>query len=78
MQEPDGSERVIMFGAAQEGVDGPLTFYEYDQDFKLLYRHRVDLPGAAFGFFHDFAVTQHYYVVLENRLTLDMVKLFTQ
>lgn len=29
-------------------------------------RTEVDLPGAAFGFFHDFACTENYYVVLEN------------
>lgn len=26
----------------------------------------MELPGAAFGFFHDFLVTPNYYVFLES------------
>jgi all-trans-8'-apo-beta-carotenal 15,15'-oxygenase len=39
---------------------------------------RRRLPGAAFGFFHDFCITDNYYVLLENPLRLDLWKLLTR
>ena len=34
--------------------------------------------GASFGFFHDMLVTENYYVLLENPITLDLQKLLTR
>jgi carotenoid cleavage dioxygenase-like enzyme len=36
------------------------------------------IPGGAFGFFHDFCVTDNYYVLLENPLRLDVWKLLSK
>ena len=39
-------------------------------------RHKV--AGGAFGFFHDFCITDNYYVMLENPMRLDFWKLLTK
>ena len=36
------------------------------------------LQGAAFAFFHDMAVTEHYYILFQNPTTLDFRKLLTE
>jgi carotenoid cleavage dioxygenase-like enzyme len=36
------------------------------------------MQGAAFAFFHDMAITEHYYVLFQNPTTLDFMKLLTQ
>lgn len=38
----------------------------------------VTLPGAIFGFFHDMSVTDNYYVLVENPLRLNLMKLLTR
>ncbi|GFH17146.1 carotenoid oxygenase [Haematococcus lacustris] len=78
IRESDGTDRLVMFSMDTSGLDGALTFYEYGPDFQLLHRSKHTLPGAAFGFFHDVAVTQNFYVLAENPITPDMAKLVTQ
>ena len=36
------------------------------------------MQGAAFGFFHDMAITEHYYIVFQNPTRLDAKKLLTE
>ena len=36
------------------------------------------LQGGAFGFYHDMAVTEHYYVLFQNPTRLDTRKLLTE
>ena len=36
------------------------------------------MQGAAFAFFHDMAVTEHYYVLFQNPTVLDFKKLLTE
>lgn len=36
------------------------------------------MQGAGFGFFHDMLVTEHYYIVLENPMRLDLAKMAFQ
>lgn len=36
------------------------------------------LQGASFGFFHDLIVTDNSYVVMENPIRMDYVKLLTK
>ncbi len=35
------------------------------------------LTGAATGFFHDMAVTEHYYVFLQNPIKIDLWRMLT-
>lgn len=39
---------------------------------------RGTLQGAQFGFFHDFLVTENYYVLLENPIRMNFGKLLTK
>lgn len=39
---------------------------------------QYDIKGALLGFFHDFSVTDNYYVVVENPTRLDFAKMMTQ
>ena len=37
-----------------------------------------DIAGGAFGFFHDFVVTDNYFVFLENPMALDIWKVLSK
>lgn len=77
-QEADGSRRMVAFNAAEVGDTNKINLFEYDEGMKLLERTEFELPGAAFGFFHDFLVTPNYYVFLENPMSLDLWKMATK
>ena len=36
------------------------------------------MQGAAFGFFHDMAITENYYILFQNPTRLDGRKLLTE
>lgn len=36
------------------------------------------IPGGAFGFYHDFLMTENYYVLLENPMRINLWKLLTK
>lgn len=67
-----GIDSLIFMSVASQGVDALLTFTavpDKDADTAATPRTRKSqflLPGAVYGMFHDFAVTQDYYVVYEN------------
>ncbi|KAK9824995.1 hypothetical protein WJX81_007215 [Elliptochloris bilobata] len=73
-----GHERLVGFNASEEANSALVNFFEYDEDFRLLQKAMHRLPGASFGFFHDFLVTENYYVLLENPISLDLAKLLTR
>ncbi|KAL4438663.1 hypothetical protein ABPG77_006267 [Micractinium sp. CCAP 211/92] len=77
-QEADGSRRLVAFNAAEVGQDNRINLFEYDEGMRLLHRTETELPGAAFGFFHDFLVTPNYYIFLESPMSLDLWKMATQ
>jgi len=54
-----------------------LDLYEFAESGRMLHRTRFPLPGAMLGFFHDFLVTDNYYVVVENPTELDLVQMGT-
>lgn len=59
-------------------MDALITLWEYDDQFQCLHKIKRTLPAAAFGFFHDVAVTENYYVLLENPTRLDFWKLLSE
>eukprot|EP00892_Ulva_mutabilis_P000995 jgi/Ulvmu1/10897/UM007_0074.1 len=75
MEEADGSRRLITFTAAERGLDNTVKILELDESGAKVHETVVQLPGAAFGFFHDMLATPNYYVLLENPLALDFRKL---
>lgn len=44
----------------------------------MLHDAVASVQGATFGFFHDFLITENYYVLLENPISLDFQKLLTK
>ncbi|XP_002511629.3 carotenoid cleavage dioxygenase 7, chloroplastic [Ricinus communis] len=47
------------------------TFYEYDQNFKLLQRQEFNIPDHLM--IHDWAFTDTYYILFANRIKLDVM-----
>ncbi|PSC73715.1 carotenoid oxygenase [Micractinium conductrix] len=78
LQESDGSRRLVAFNAEEAGQTNRINMFEYDESLKMVQRIEFELPDAAFGFFHDFLVTQNYYIFLENPMSLDLWKVATQ
>jgi len=71
-------KRFVNFGAAVAGLDADITFYEFDEAGKCLKKNKALLKGGAFGFYHDFLVTENYYVLFENPIQMDFKQLMTE
>jgi all-trans-8'-apo-beta-carotenal 15,15'-oxygenase len=73
-----GGDTLVNFGVKTAGEDAQVTFYEFDAAAKLRRKSGVTLRGAGFAFFHDFLVTDNYYVLFQNPVKLDTKKLITE
>lgn len=71
---PDGSKRLVTFSASERGLDNRIVVWEFNEDGERVARVEKTLPNAAFGFFHDMAVTEKHYIFVENPIRLDMKK----
>ena len=78
LTEADGSKRLVAFSSSEAMLDNELIVWEFDEDGRQVQKVEVRLPGAAFGFFHDVAVTSNYYVFLENSVRLNLRKFGTE
>lgn len=76
--EQDGSRRLVAFSSSESMLDNQITVWEFDEAGRQVEKVELRLPGAAFGFFHDVAVTENYYVFLENSVRLDLKKFGTE
>ncbi|KAJ6344431.1 hypothetical protein OIU76_006033 [Salix suchowensis] len=47
------------------------TFYEYDENFKLLLRQEFNIPDHLM--IHDWAFTDTHYIIFANRIKLDVI-----
>eukprot|EP00276_Gloeochaete_wittrockiana_P001645 CAMPEP_0184670442 /NCGR_PEP_ID=MMETSP0308-20130426/82202_1 /TAXON_ID=38269 /ORGANISM="Gloeochaete witrockiana, Strain SAG 46.84" /LENGTH=511 /DNA_ID=CAMNT_0027117179 /DNA_START=198 /DNA_END=1734 /DNA_ORIENTATION=+ len=60
--------RLVGFGV-QTGPSGSLVrVYEFESDFHLKQLREFEVPG--FAFFHDFCLTEKYYVFFQNPVTI--------
>lgn len=63
-----------------EGASTVVSFAEYEENNdlggigSLAHEHRVRLPG--FVYFHDFSVTEHYYIFFNHKLAFNPVSAF--
>lgn len=71
-------QRLVAFSFGEAGMDALLTMWEYDEAGRCVHKLRRTLPGAAFGFFHDIAVTEHYYVFLVGPFAMPSAMLCRQ
>ena len=69
------TDTFVNFGVKAKGQDAQVSFYEFDAAGKLLRKQGLELPGAGFAFFHDFMVTENYYILYQNPVKLDTTKL---
>lgn len=76
--EPDGSKRLIAFSASEKGLDNKIVIWEYNEQGEQIERVETLLKNAAFGFFHDIAVTERHYIFVENPVRLNMKKFFLE
>lgn len=72
--EPDGSKRLIAFSASERGLDNRIVIWEFNENGEQIERVETVLKNAAFGFFHDLAVTEKHYIFVENPVKLNMKK----
>lgn len=63
------NNRLINFSAKMQSSSTKLVIYEFDQDLKLLQQREVEIPG--FSFFHDFIVTENYYIFDQSPVKFD-------
>jgi all-trans-8'-apo-beta-carotenal 15,15'-oxygenase len=73
----DGARRLCAFSSQVAGADNAVTVYEVDEVGARVHETKATLPGAAFAFLHDFAVTERFYVFLENPVSMSFWDLAT-
>jgi carotenoid cleavage dioxygenase-like enzyme len=73
--EAGGSQRLVGFSIGEALSDALITVWEYDEGFRCLHKIKRTLPGAAFGFFHDIAVTDNHYVLLQVAARVGLARL---
>ncbi len=54
------NQRIISFSSNQKADKAEITIHEFNNDLKVHKQIKVDIPG--FVFFHDFIVTENYYI----------------
>ena len=71
------SDRLVSFGyqvspdVGRRTLRTTFSFYEWDEDFRLLSRERYPVEG--FAFVHDFCFTENYYIFFQNPVSIDML-----
>ena len=73
-----GERTLIGLGSSQAMLDMDLTMYEFSEDGKRQHKTEYMIPNGAFGFFHDFAVTDNYYCLVQNPTELDFQAFLTE
>jgi len=64
----DGKPCYVTF-SLKTGLSSTLTLLEFGPDGQLLRRHSHSIPG--FAFIHDFAITPHYAIFLQNNVSFN-------
>ncbi|MGA1622926.1 MAG: carotenoid oxygenase family protein [Synechocystis sp.] len=65
----DGGEPCYVTFSLKTGLSSTLTLLEFAPDGQLLRRHSHTVPG--FAFIHDFAITPHYAIFLQNNVSFN-------
>ena len=67
--ELDNGQPCLVNYSIKPGLSSKITVYEFDPNGELLRRHSHSVPG--FCFIHDFAITPHYCLFLQNPVTFN-------
>uniref|UniRef100_A0A7R9UG98 Carotenoid oxygenase n=1 Tax=Pinguiococcus pyrenoidosus TaxID=172671 RepID=A0A7R9UG98_9STRA len=66
------SKTLLNFSSKAQGLDGStITTYEFDEEFKLLQRRDISIPG--WSFIHDMGITENHFVLMQPPMTFDVV-----
>jgi all-trans-8'-apo-beta-carotenal 15,15'-oxygenase len=69
--ELDNGQPCLVNYSIKPGISSKITIYEFAPNGELLRRHSHVIPG--FCFIHDFAITPHYCLLLQNPVTFNPV-----
>ena len=67
--ELDNNQPCLVNFSIKTGLSSTITLFELNPDGKLLRRHSHTIPG--FAFIHDFAITPHYAIFLQNAVSFN-------
>ncbi|MDJ0842957.1 carotenoid oxygenase family protein [Crocosphaera sp.] len=67
--ELDNGQPCLVNFSIKPGLSSKITIYEFAPDGSLLRRHSHTVPG--FSFIHDFAITPHYCLFLQNPVSFN-------
>ena len=67
--ELDDNQPCLVNFSLKTGLSSTITLFELNPDGKLLRRHSHAIPG--FAFIHDFAITPHYAIFLQNAVSFN-------
>ena len=67
--ELDDNQPCLVNFSIKPGLSSKITIYEFAPNGSLLRRHSHSVPG--FSFIHDFAITPHYCLFLQNPVTFN-------
>ena len=67
--EFDKGQPCLVNYSIKPGLSSKITIYEFAPDGSLLRRHSHTIPG--FSFIHDFAITPHYCLLLQNSVSFN-------
>ncbi|MGK7955805.1 MAG: carotenoid oxygenase family protein [Crocosphaera sp.] len=67
--ELDKGQPCLVNFSIKPGLSSKITIYEFAPDSSLLRRHSHTVPG--FSFIHDFAITPHYCLFLQNSVSFN-------
>ncbi|MEA5533321.1 carotenoid oxygenase family protein [Crocosphaera sp. XPORK-15E] len=72
--ELDNGQPCLVNFSIKPGLSSEITIYEFAPNGELLRRHSHIIPG--FSFIHDFAITPHYCLFLQNPVTFNPLPYF--
>lgn len=76
--EKSGSTTLIGFQSEEKGISAnAITFWELNERGEQVHKTQYEVPNT-FAFIHDILATEHYYIILENPIRLDFVKMATK
>ena len=65
------SGNLVNFGTNQGVRSAEISVYEFDKDYKVVKTRKFEVPG--FVFFHDFIVTENYYIFNKAPIKFDPI-----
>jgi all-trans-8'-apo-beta-carotenal 15,15'-oxygenase len=72
--EMDGGDPCLVTFSIKTGLSSAIAILEFSPQGKLLRRHVHNVPG--FSFMHDFAITPHYCIFLQNPVMFNPLPFF--